>query len=234
MSNIAENLKEIHGKISEACKKCGRDVSEVTLIDVSKTKPMEMVMEAYAAGERNFGENYVQELVAKEEEGPKDIVWHMIGPLQKNKVKKAVKAASIIHSAHSVEIAECINKEAEKLDKVQDILIEINVGDEESKHGIALCEAEQVTLELSKLKNINIRGYMCIPPISYEEGSNRKYFKALNELKEKMNREHGDVVKMDMLSMGMSADFEDAILEGATHVRVGTAIFGARDYSKKN
>ena len=232
MGSIKENLEVIHKNINEACKRAGRDTSEVTLISVSKTKPVSDILEAIAAGERDFGENYVQELVAKTEEIKDDLTWHMIGPLQSNKVKKAVKAASIIHSVHSISIAETINKEAAKLGKIQDILIEINVGSELSKHGIDISEAEEVTLEIAKLDNLRIRGYMCIPPIAEDKDANRLYFRELKQLSDKMNKDHSDILHLDMLSMGMSSDYETAIEEGATHVRVGTAIFGARNYNK--
>lgn len=231
MSSVKEGLETVKQQILNACETCGRDRSSLTLVCVSKTKPSEMIVEAYEAGERNFGENYVQELVAKEAELPKDIIWHMIGPLQKNKVKKAVSAASLIHSVDSIELAQCIDKEAAKLSKVQDILIEINMANEDTKHGITEESVISVMQELSKLEHIRVKGLMCIPPRA-EEDFNRSYFRKLREIKDKINDLKIPGISLSELSMGMTDDFAVAIEEGATFIRIGTAIFGARNYNK--
>lgn len=232
-SEIKQNLQAVHARIEDACKRSGREPSEVRLICVSKTKSKEMIIEAFEEGERLFGENYVQELCGKAEElsDKTDISWQMIGPLQKNKVKKAVKNASVIHSVDSLQIAEAISKEAEKLKKCQDILLEINIGHEESKHGIEESEAISVTKSILALPNVRLIGLMCIPPFVDIGEENRENFRKLRILKDKINSELG--IKLTELSMGMSSDYETAIEEGATYVRVGTAIFGARDYSNK-
>ena len=230
--SVSDRLAAVKKSIEECAKKCGRE-GKVKLICVSKTKPSEMIMEAYACGERDFGENYVQELCAKAEELPKDIIWHMIGPLQKNKVRKVIKYAEYIHAVDSVSLAEYIDKEAARIGKIQKIMLEFNMADEESKHGFSLSEAEEVIDSVSKLPNIKLVGLMCIPPLANEPEDNRKYFKALGNLKEKINLAHNEKTELTELSMGMSEDYETAIEEGASYIRIGTAIFGARDYSKK-
>jgi pyridoxal phosphate enzyme (YggS family) len=220
--NIEEILKEIEA--NEPSK------GDVTLICVSKTKPLEMVKEAYDAGQRNFGENKVQEIVAKAPEMPSDAIWHMIGHLQKNKVKKAVQYASVIHSVDSLELAEVINNEAEKIGKVQDILLEINIASEESKYGIKPEEAVDLAIKVMTLSNIRLRGFMCVAPFTDNPEDNRKYFSKMKKILVDTRSRSIDN-DIDMLSMGMSGDYQVAIQEGATHVRIGTSIFGARDYS---
>ncbi len=220
--NIEEILKEIEA--NEPSK------GDVTLICVSKTKPLEMVKEAYDAGQRNFGENKVQEIVAKAPEMPSDAIWHMIGHLQKNKVKKAVQFATVIHSVDSYELAEVINNEAAKINKLQDILLEINIASEESKYGINPDSAVTLAKEVLKLSNVRLRGFMCVAPFTDNPEDNRKYFKKMKQIlidTKTFDRDNN----IDMLSMGMSGDYQIAIQEGATHVRIGTSIFGARDYS---
>jgi hypothetical protein len=220
--NIEEILKEIEA--NEPSK------GDVTLICVSKTKPLEMVKEAYDAGQRNFGENKVQEIVAKAPEMPSDAIWHMIGHLQKNKVKKAVQFATVIHSVDSYELAEVINNEAAKISKLQDILLEINIASEESKYGINPDSAVTLAKEVLKLSNVRLRGFMCVAPFTDNPEDNRKYFKKMKQIlidTKTFDRDNN----IDMLSMGMSGDYQIAIQEGATHVRIGTSIFGARDYS---
>jgi hypothetical protein len=220
--NIEEILKEIEA--NEPSK------GDVTLICVSKTKPLEMVKEAYDAGQRNFGENKVQEIVAKAPEMPSDAIWHMIGHLQKNKVKKAVQFATVIHSVDSYELAEVINNEAAKINKLQDILLEVNIASEDSKYGINPDSAVTLAKDVLKLSNVRLRGFMCVAPFTDNPEDNRKYFKKMKQIlidTKTFDRDNN----IDMLSMGMSGDYQIAIQEGATHVRIGTSIFGARDYS---
>lgn len=227
---IQENIAEVEANIALACEKAGRSRDSVTLIAVSKTKPLSMLVEAYDCGMREFGENKVQEICEKAEAltNP-EYHFHMIGHLQTNKVKKAVLYSTCIHSVDSLNLAETINKEAAKLGKIQDILLEVNIAEEESKFG--LTEDTSVTLAktCTELKNIRLRGLMTVAPYTDDMETNRPYFRRLRELKDRINSELG--LSMDMLSMGMSGDYPVAISEGATHVRVGTNIFGARNYS---
>ncbi len=229
---ISENLKIIEEKIAKACINCGRAREDVTLICVSKTKPVSMVCEAYEAGQRQFGENKVQEIVLKAPEMPSDTIWHMIGHLQKNKVKKAVGLSEMIHSVDSYELAELIDKEAEKAGKLQKILLEVNIASENSKYGIAPCDVVELADKLSGFNNIIISGLMCVAPYTEDAENNRIYFKQMKELLNNINNLNNKNINGKFLSMGMSGDFEVAIEEGATHIRVGTSIFGERNYTK--
>ena len=227
---LKDNLTNVEQHIKEACERSGRSLSEVCLVAVSKTKPKEMLMEVYDCGIRQFGENYVQEMVDKVESLPKDIAWHMIGHLQRNKVKYVVGRAAMIHSVDSERLAAAISEEAVKKNIVQDILVEVNVAGEENKFGT--CEDASAFIEnIAQLKNIRIRGLMTSAPFVDNPEDNRKYFKQLKQLLVDINQKNIDNVCMDVLSMGMTNDYTVAVEEGATHVRVGTAIFGARDYS---
>ena len=228
---IREKLKEVEGHIQEACDKAGRDRKDVTLIAVSKTKPVPMLQEAYELGCRDFGENKVQELVDKYEELPKDIRWHMIGHLQTNKVKYIVDKVYLIHSVDSLHLAETISKEALKKGVTVSILIEVNVAQEESKFGTTLKGAEVLVEEIAKLPGISIKGLMTIAPYVEDPEKNRQYFAALKQLAVDITRKNIDNVNMNVLSMGMTGDYRTAIEEGATYVRVGTGIFGERNYS---
>lgn len=225
---VKENLLIVENRIEEACKRCGRDRSEVTLIAVSKTKPAEMIREAYQSGIRDFGENKVQEICDKYEQLPDDIRWHMIGHLQRNKVKQVIDKAVLIHSVDSVRLAEQIEEEAAKKDICVDILLEVNVADEESKFGFRLEETEQAIRDISVFPHISIKGLMTIAPFVENSEQNRPVFKELNQFYVDMQRKNIDNVNMNMLSMGMTGDYEIAIEEGATLVRVGTGIFGTR------
>ena len=228
---IKENLENVKEKIRNSCQKSGRDMKEVTLIDVSKTKPVEMLMEAYQLGERHFGENKVQELVHKYEEMPKDIHWHMIGHLQTNKVKYIVDKVDLIHSVDSIKLAQTINKESEKRNIVSNILIEVNVAMEESKFGITVDEVEDFISEISYLNNIKVKGLMTIAPYVENPEENRNIFRKLKQLSVDINAKNIDNINVSILSMGMTNDYEVSIEEGANMVRVGTGIFGERDYS---
>ena len=228
---VTENLKEVEKNIMEACKKSGRDRNEVTLIAVSKTKPISMIEEAYETGIREFGENKPQELRDKYQELPKDIHWHMIGHLQRNKVKYVVGNASLIHSVESIRLAEAINQEAEKKDIVMPVLVEVNVAEEESKFGITVSDCETFIREIAKLEHISVQGLMTIAPFVENAEDNRKYFAKLRELSADIAAKNIDNVSMCNLSMGMTGDYQVAIEEGATMVRVGTGIFGHRNYN---
>ncbi|MBE5994695.1 MAG: YggS family pyridoxal phosphate-dependent enzyme [Paenibacillaceae bacterium] len=225
---VKENLLIVENRIKEACKRCGRDRSEVTLIAVSKTKPADMIREAYQWGIRDFGENKVQEICDKYEQLPDDIRWHMIGHLQRNKVKQVIDKAVLIHSVDSVRLAEQIEEEAAKKEICVDILLEVNVADEESKFGFRLEETEQAIRDISVFPHISIKGLMTIAPFVENSEQNRPVFKELNQFYVDMQRKNIDNVNMNMLSMGMTGDYEIAIEEGATLVRVGTGIFGTR------
>jgi len=232
--SIAENLKEVQRDINEVCKKCGRNPSEVTLIAVSKTKPLEDLKEAYDAGARDFGENKVQELTAKMPNLPSDIRWHMIGHLQRNKVKYIAGEVELIHSVDSFRLAEEINIQAKRKKIIIPALIEINIGDEESKFGVRPDEAKELCKEISELDSIHIEGLMTVAPAADDPEKVRRYFRKMHELFLDIKSENIDNVEMKILSMGMTNDYKVAIEEGSTMVRVGTGIFGARDYSRKN
>lgn len=225
---VKENLLIVENRIEEACKRCGRDRSEVTLIAVSKTKPADMIREAYESGIRDFGENKVQEICDKYELLPDDIRWHMIGHLQRNKVKQVIDKTVLIHSVDSIRLAEQIEEEAAKKQICVDILLEVNVADEESKFGFRLEETEQAIRDISVFPHISIKGLMTIAPFVENSEQNRPVFKELNQFYVDMQRKNIDNVNMNMLSMGMTGDYEIAIEEGATLVRVGTGIFGTR------
>ncbi len=228
---IRENIESVEERISGACRRAGRDRSEVNLICVTKTKPEEMLREAYEAGQRDFGENKVQEIVRKKPALPDDIRWHMIGHLQRNKVKQLIGQTVMIHSVDSFRLAEAISAEAVKAGIVIPVLIEVNMADEETKFGVSPGEALQLITVASELKGIKIEGLMTIAPYTEDPESNRPYFAGLRELAVDIGQKCIDNVSMGVLSMGMTGDFEVAIEEGATHIRVGTGIFGERIYT---
>ncbi len=225
---VKEQLKEVQARIEAACRRAGRDPEEVTLIAVSKTKPASMIEEAYEEGIRDFGENKVQEILEKQPILPQDIRWHMIGHLQRNKVKQVIDRAVLIHSVDSVRLARQIEEEAARKNIQVDILLEINVAREESKFGFFLEEAEEALMEIRTLPHVHVRGFMTIAPFVENSEENRNVFKKLFEFYVDMKSKNIDNVTMDVLSMGMSGDYEVAIEEGATMVRVGTSIFGSR------
>ena len=225
---ICENLKEVEAKIEAACKRAGRDRSEVTLIAVSKTKPVEMLEEAYGIGIREFGENKVQEMMDKYEVMPKDIHWHMIGHLQRNKVKYLMGKAALIHSVDSLRLAEEISAQSVKHEVTTDILIEVNIAGEETKFGTDREEAIALVEAAAKLPNIHICGLMTIAPFVENSEDNRKYFQQIRQLSVDIKKKNIDNVNMCVLSMGMTGDYQVAIEEGASMIRVGTGIFGAR------
>lgn len=229
---IQDNMKLVQKKIEEACERSGRDLREVTLIAVSKTKPVSALEQAYQCGMRDFGENKVQELVEKAEVLPKDIRWHMIGHLQRNKVKYIVDKVYLIHSVDSLRLAEEISKEALKKNVTVDILVEVNVAEEETKFGSTMEEASELVSQIAALSGIRVKGLMTIAPFVENPEENRKYFSKLKQLAVDIERKNIDNVSMRVLSMGMTGDYEVAVEEGASYVRVGTGIFGERDYKK--
>ena len=227
---LKHNFEAVEEKIQAACKRAGRKREEITLIAVSKTKPVEMLQEAYNLGNRIFGENKVQEIVDKYDALPNDISWHMIGHLQRNKVKYIIDKVTLIHSVDSLRLAETIEKEAAKKGITADILIEVNAAREDTKFGVLPEKAEELVSDISSLPHIRIKGFMTIAPFVDNPEENRIYFQRLRNLAVDIGENKSDNVTMGVLSMGMTNDYEIAIEEGATMIRVGTGLFGARDY----
>lgn len=227
---IREHLTQTRQNIDRACRRVDRSTEEVELIAVSKTKPVLMLQEAYEAGVRDFGENKVQELVDKYEALPKDIRWHMIGHLQRNKVKYLIGKVYLIHSVDSLRLAQEIQKEAEKKQTEVNILVEVNVAGEESKFGSSWEETLQLVKDIALLPSVHIQGLMTVAPYVEEPEANRMIFANLRQLAVDIKRENIDNVNMHVLSMGMTGDYQVAVEEGATYVRVGTGIFGNRSY----
>ena len=228
---LVNNYNHVLNQVNAACEKVNRNKDEVTLIAVSKTKPSSDIQELYDYGVRDFGENKVQELTSKYEELPKDIRWHLIGHLQTNKVKYIVDKVYMIHSVDSVKLAREIEKEAAKKNVNVNILVQVNVANEDTKFGLDNSEVIKIVEEIATLPHLRIKGLMTIAPFVDDGEENRKYFNELKELSVDIKTKNNHNVCMDMLSMGMSGDFETAIEEGATHVRVGTSIFGVRNYA---
>ena len=228
---LAENLQQVNANIEKACAAVSRDPGEVTLVAVSKTKPVSMLQEAYDAGARVFGENKVQELCDKFEHIKSPVHWHMIGHLQTNKVKYLVDKVCLIHSVDSLKLARQISKEAEKKQVECDVLIEVNVAQEESKFGITTDETLALIREVAVLPHVHIKGLMTIAPFVDDPEENRPVFRSLYELSKTVAKEQIPDVSMEILSMGMTNDYMVAIEEGATMVRVGTGIFGERNYN---
>lgn len=228
---IKANLEEVERNICAACERSGRKREEVRLISVSKTKPVSMLEEAYEAGSRDFGENKPQELKEKYEALPKDIRWHMIGHLQRNKIKYIIDKACMIHSVDSERLADAINQEAAKHGIVMPVLVEVNIAREESKFGIYEENAAAFIEKISRLPNIHVEGLMTIAPFVEDAEENRIFFRKLRKLYVDIKSKNIDNVTMCNLSMGMTGDYQVAIEEGATMVRVGTGIFGERNYN---
>ncbi len=227
---IAENLKQVRTNIIQACESVGRDPGEVTLVAVSKTKPAALLQEAYDADARVFGENKVQEIMDKYDKLPGDIQWHMIGHLQRNKVKYIVDKVSMIHSVDSLRLAETIEQEAAKHQICVPVLIEVNVAEEESKFGVRMEEVIPLLLQICDFPHLEVRGLMTIAPFVENPESNRTIFRQLKKLSVDIAAKNINNVTMSVLSMGMTGDYEVAVQEGATMVRVGTGIFGEREY----
>lgn len=230
MSFIAENLSSVKQRIERAALRAGRRPQDITLIAVSKTKPAELIREAYNCGQRVFGENRVQELSEKAPALPGDIAWQLIGHLQTNKVRQIVGRVSLIHSLDSLRLAEELQRESEKRGLVTELLLEVNIAGEESKFGFRPEEAVAAAERIALLPALRLRGLMTVAPFTEEPEENRKYFRQMRQLAVDIKDKNIDNVSMDILSMGMTGDFEVAVEEGATMVRVGTGIFGGRDY----
>ena len=231
--SLKDNIADVEARICAACERAGRDRSEVCLIAVTKTHPVDMLKEAYDLGLHVFGENKVQELTSKIPLLPDDISWHMIGHLQRNKVKMIIDRVDMIHSVDSLRLAEAIEKEAAKIGRVIPVLMEVNVAEEESKFGLTVADTPALVRTIAETcPHLQIKGLMTIAPYTDDKEANRPVFRALRKLAVDIKNENIDNVTMSVLSMGMTGDYEVAIEEGATFVRVGTGLFGQRDYSK--
>ena len=226
--SVAGRLAEIRRRIEEACRRRGRSAGEVRLLAVSKRQPMERIREAIDAGHRCFGENQVQEAVAKAADLPPDLEWHMIGPLQSNKVKPAARLFDAVHSLDRPKIARLLHKEAARLDRRIEVFVQVNVGDEPSKHGYSVDDFETEVRPLAELEHLRVVGLMAIPPFEEDPERARHWFAELRRLRDRAASWPEWSEFPGRLSMGMSHDFEIAIEEGATDVRVGTDIFGPR------
>ena len=227
---LLDNLKDVEERIQAACDRRGRKREDVLLVAVSKTKPVEMIEEVMTAGIVDFGENKPQELRDKYEVLPKNLRFHMIGHLQTNKIKYVIDRVVLIHSIDSIHLAEAVNAEAKKHNRIMPVLVEVNVAQEESKSGFLVEKAENAIREIAKLSNIRVEGLMTIAPFVENAEENRQYFVKLRKLSVDIAAKNIDNVTMHHLSMGMTGDYEVAIEEGATMVRVGTGIFGERNY----
>ncbi len=228
---LTDNVAYVRERISAACERAHRPADSVRLVAVSKTKPVSDIEEVLTTGILDFGENKVQELTYKYDLLPKNIRWHMIGHLQRNKVKYLIGKTAMIHSVDSIQLARQIDAEAAKAGTCIDVLIEVNIAGEESKFGAAPSDTLQLVVEASKLSHIHIQGLMTVAPATDNPENNRVYFRNLKQLSVDIKHKNIDNVNMDELSMGMTGDYEVAVEEGATIVRVGTAVFGERDYS---
>ena len=228
MGDIQRHLHRIQREIGQACQRAGRAEGEVTLIAVSKTKPIELLREAYDGGTREFGENRVQELLSKIPLMPSDVRWHLIGHLQTNKVRQVIGKTCLIHSVDSLKLAGEIEKESKRQDVVTDILLEVNVAREESKFGFLLEEVEEALKTIGGFPHVRVRGLMTVAPFVEDAEKNRAVFRKLYDFYVDMKTKNIDNGSMTILSMGMTGDFGVAVEEGATMVRVGTGIFGAR------
>jgi PLP dependent protein len=226
--SIQNNLEQIHARIAAACARSGRNSSEVRLVAVSKTKPAEMINEAAAAGQRIFGESYVQDFLDKVDQVTSPVEWHFIGGLQSNKVKHLRGKPAMIHSIDRLSLAEEINRQWAKLDQTIEVLLQVNLGEEETKSGTTETGVFDLARQVAALPQLRICGLMALPPWLEDPEEVRPYFRQLRQLSEQLKELQIPGVEMRELSMGMSHDFEVAVEEGATLVRVGTAIFGAR------
>lgn len=233
MHYISDNITSVLANIEQAAKNVGRNPDDITLIAVSKTKPVEYIEEAMKCNSLNMGENKVQEIREKYEQLGNNVNWHMIGHLQTNKVKYIIDKVTLIHSVDSMKLAEKINTEAIKADKIMDVLIQLNVAEEDTKFGLMTEELTHFIMNVSMLSNIRIKGLMTIAPFVDEAEDNRQIFREIKQLSVDIKRKNIDNVSMDILSMGMTNDYMVAIEEGSTMVRVGTGIFGKRDYNKR-
>lgn len=230
MNDLEKRLQSVRSRIKDAVKRSGREENDIKLIAVTKTVESDIINEAVRFGITDIGENRVQELLRKYEDIPNNVNWHLIGHLQKNKVKYIIDKAALIHSVDSFELAAEINKQALKIGKIQKILVQVNVSGEESKYGVKPEECLELCQKISMLSNVHIEGLMTMAPHLAGENEIRKVFKGLRQISLDIIKENMDNISMNELSMGMSNDFEIAIEEGATLIRVGTSIFGERIY----
>ena len=228
---LADNYRQVLNNIQDACQAVGRDPKEVTLVAVSKTKPVEMLQQVYDAGARVFGENKVQEIMDKYDHLPGDIRWQMIGHLQRNKVKYIVDKVDMIHSVDSYRLAQTIETEAAKKNVTVSVLLEVNVAEEESKFGLKMDEVLPLVQQISELPHVQVKGLMTIAPFVSNPEDNREIFRKLKKLSVDIEAKNINNTTRSVLSMGMTGDYMVAVQEGATMVRVGTGIFGERDYS---
>ena len=228
---LADNLQQVNTNIEKACASVSRNPDEVTLVAVSKTKPVSMLLEAYHAGARVFGENKVQEIMDKYDQLPSDIQWHMIGHLQRNKVKYIIDKVAMIHSVDSLRLAQTIEQEAAKKGLVMPVLLEVNVAEEDSKFGLKVNEVLPLLKEISTFSHIKVMGLMTIAPFVENPEENREVFRTLKKLSVDISTKNINNVNMSVLSMGMTGDYQVAVQEGSTMVRVGTGIFGERNYA---
>lgn len=233
MTSISENIEAVRARIAEACGRSSRDPADVVLCPASKTRTPEEVREAIAAGVRVFGENYVQEFLEKYEVLGDECSWHMIGHLQRNKVRRIVGKVSLIQSVDSIDLARTIEKEAERAGISVDVLLEVNVAGEESKWGFAPNETLEAARTVGSMPHVNVKGLMTSAPYTEDPESNRMHFRSLKRLFDEIGDAGLDGVSAEILSMGMSGDYEVAVEEGSTMVRIGTAIFGERHYPEK-
>ena len=233
MKTIKQNIQIVEEKITAAAERAGRKREDVLLLAVSKTKPVEVIREAVACGLTSLGENKVQEIMEKYEPMGDGVHWHLIGHLQTNKVKYIIDEVDMIHSVESLRLAEEINKRAAAKSLVMDVLVEVNMAEEESKFGIQPERVEEFLRQIAPLPHIRVRGLMTVAPFVENPEENRVYFRKMRELLVDMNQKKIDNINMDVLSMGMTGDYEVAIEEGATIVRVGTGIFGERYYPNR-
>jgi len=229
MGVIDDNLREINGRIADSCSRYGRRADEVTLVGITKTKGLDAIKQAWQAGLQHLGENKIQEAEKKIPMLDKGPVWHMVGHLQRNKVKKAVRLFDIIESVDSIRLAETISRECVKEDSAMKILLEVNSSGEESKYGLPPEKILQVAETVNKLDGLELHGLMTVGPLSDNIETTDRAFGLTQALFKRMREKFGE--KISTLSMGMTADFERAIKFGATEVRIGTAIFGARNYN---
>lgn len=225
---IRENILEVENKIQAACIRSGRARSEITLIAVSKTMPVDSILEAIHVGLTDFGENRVQELCDKIECIREPLSWHMIGHLQRNKVKYIVGKTTLIHSVDSIRLVEEIEQEAAKKAICCDILLEVNMALENTKFGLLPEDVLSFVRKLSNFSHLRLKGLMTVAPYTKNSEENRIIFRKMRQLSVDIAEKNIDNINMDFLSMGMTGDYEVAIEEGATHIRVGTGIFGSR------
>lgn len=226
---VGDRVDSIRRRISEACDRCGREPEQVVLLGASKSQPLERMLEAWSAGVTVFGENRVQEAMAKMTDLPEEVDWHLIGPLQTNKVKKVVPHFSTVHSIDRIKLAKALDQEAQRGNRIVEGFLEVNLGAEETKHGFLPEDLPLAAEVLASLGAVRLIGLMAIPPQETEPEAIRRWFRLLRRLRDDLRPTLGWQGSPGCLSMGMSQDFEIAVEEGATHVRVGTALFGPRE-----